>query len=161
MSDMSRSPLALACLGAVVLAGCASDDRGDPALRDAVVRAMADRVQAYKKRDAPGYCRKTFASTDLPVALARRLEVPEGQRPRGGDWEKSYRECARTFGYHGEWGQRIVDFKMDVKIDPPMKPVAGIDRTARVGFKARGEIRSFRGVFVRYRGDWKLVFEVN
>jgi hypothetical protein len=161
MSDMSRSPLALACLGAVVLAGCGSADRGDLALRNAVVRAMADRVQAYKKRDAPGYCRKTVASTSLPRSLARRVDVPEQAPGPQTSIEASYRDCARTFGDHGEWGQPITDFKMDVTVDPPMTPIGGIDRTAVAALKAKGEIRSFRAVFVRYHGDWKLVFEVN
>ena len=154
---MSTFRLSALLVGALLVAGCGAESP----LKDQVVEAMRDRVQAYKSRDAPGYCRKTFASTDLPTALARRLKVPEGGSRAGESWEKSNRECAKEFGDNGEFNSPIQDFSMNVTVDPPMDPVAGIDRTAAAELRVEGGGRPLRVVFVRYRGDWKLVFEVN
>jgi hypothetical protein len=38
-----------------------------------------------------------------------------------------------------------------------MKPVEGITRTARAVFMVDGKRAPDPGVFIRYRGDWKMV----
>jgi hypothetical protein len=154
---MSTFRLGAVVAGALVVAGCGATSP----LADDVVEAMRDRVAAYKKHDAAGYCRKTFASTDLPVALALRLRVRTGVRDSGASWEKADRECARDFGDHGEFDSPIRDFSMNVTVDPPMKAIAGIDRTATAEVRVKGGGRPLRVVFVRYRDDWKVVFEAD
>jgi hypothetical protein len=152
MSTFRRTVI---CGGALLLTGCS----GVSPLGGEVVKAMRDRVQAYKSRDAAGYCRKTVVSTSLPRPLARRFAVPvQAPGPQAGI-DASIRECARTFGHHGEFGKPTPDFSMEVTVDPPMQPTAGIDRTARATLRIKGGGRPLRVWFVRFRGDWKAVVE--
>ena len=152
---MSTFRLGALVAGAALVAGCGNESP----LKDEVVVAMRDRVQAYKSRDAPAYCRKTVVSTSLPRSLARRLHVTAQAPGPQTSIDASTRECARDFGDHGEFGKAIPDFSMDVTVDPPMHPLAGIDRTARATVRIKGGGRPLLVLFVRYRGDWRAVVE--
>jgi hypothetical protein len=141
-------------IAAAAVAGCADPDAG---LKAEVRRAYMDQLDALKRENGAAYCRKVVISIALPVRLAHRLHVPE-QGPPGPPIgvEQAIRECTHGYERDPEYPQ-VPHVSLDVTIDPPMQPIGGVTRTAHAAFTVDGKRVPTRGIFIRYRGDWKMV----
>jgi hypothetical protein len=140
------------CLAASALGGC-----GDATEVDHIRRALDTWTLAYNSHDVQGVCGKLIASTVLPRQLGERMGVPWGGPGTTAAWDREYRECVRGF----EIREPIPDWRVVEMRFGPTDPKAGITRTARVTFRIGRAKRLERVWLVKFRGDWKLVFEVN
>jgi hypothetical protein len=150
---------------ASLAAGCGGGD--ESAETDRVLQALRDQTQALLDRDTRTFCRKTFLSTDMPPSLAVRLGVPAGSGAAPDAWNRHYAVCVREFGKHGEFESNrpprpppdVKTLRRLVKVSIKTGGAAGISRTAKVTGPQRLDVHG--GTLVKFRGDWKVVFEVN
>ena len=155
-----RALLALVALP-ILLGGCG----GSKSEEDRVASAVKQYIRAFREQDLRTFCRKRFLSTDLPRALSRKLGVSEGQPATPSAWDRHYRGCRRELGKHGEFDQSIGPFKIEhIALGPAMTGANGVSRTARVTItlpraKKRSKLPPLP--MVKFRGDWKVVFDVN
>jgi uncharacterized protein YceK len=153
-----RAVLALVAL-TIPIGGCAGSRTEEDSIRDAVQQY----ARGARDHDARALCSKMLPSTDLPRALARKLRVPEGDPGTPSAWNRDYRACARSFGNHGEFKSAAAGSVEVKRIDlgPNTTGADGISRTARVTAVFPGAKKPARLPMVKYRGDWKIVIEVN
>lgn len=144
-----------------LLAGCG----GGQSEKDRILQAVHDQAQSLHDHDARTFCFKTYSSSNLPPWLIRQLGLLEQPPGSPAGWDRDYRECARTFGKHGEFetgdhrpvpSVALLRRRLRVSIGPPVTGVDGISRTAKLGLSKRND---YTGAAVRFRGDWKIVFE--
>jgi hypothetical protein len=131
-----------------------------------VEKAFREQLAASKRGDGPTYCHKTASSLSLPRSLARRLHVPAQAPPfrvpgappapelSVAGWMA---ECTRHYRPGDETRIPVPRLEVHATLDPPMRPLQGITRTAHLTIVVDGKRSSYRAVFIRYRGDWKMV----
>ena len=152
-------------LGGVLIAvtACAGAKRTEASL---VGQAIQDQRKALRERNAPLFCRKTFSTAFLPPALAAHLGVRAGLPGTPAAWQADYAQCARSFGRRGEFKQLSglpgVTVQ-SVRILATADPQSGISATAKatVRYEQAGKALVATATLVKYRGDWKTLFETN
>jgi hypothetical protein len=148
--------LVIAAGVALAYGGCGGGSPRD--IKRDVAQALRDQVRGLREHDVKLFCTKTFLSSDLPPALARKLGVALSVDGSPAAWSRHNRECLAQFGRHGEFGTAAVgDFAIErITTNGPSDSAAGITATAtaQVGRSPRDTAR-----LVRFEGDWKVVFE--
>jgi hypothetical protein len=154
---------ALAVLAAVAVSSCGNPTAAEERL---VEKAFREQIAASKRGDAATYCHKTASSLSLPRSIAHRLHVPAqappfrvpgappAPEPSVARWRA---ECTRHYRAGGETRIPVPRFEVHATLDPPMRPLQGITRTAHLTIIVDGKRSSYRAPAIRYRGDWKMV----
>jgi hypothetical protein len=165
MRERIAPALLTAALGLVGACG----GGGGPTDKDKVLGALHDQAQALRDRDTRTFCFKTFPSTDLPPRLALQLGVPGGRPGTPTAWDRDFHDCLRQFGSNGEFKSSrpakslpsTDDLRklLRVSVRRAVTRAGGITRTAKVTGERMPE--GHHAALVKFRGDWKVVFEVN
>jgi hypothetical protein len=140
---------------AIVLIGLRGAGGDSP---EAAIYAIAHGVE---HRNADTVCERLLPSTLLPEEVARTLDVTTNGGSPGASWESEHEACIRQFGKRGEFESLgFEDARVREVTDVPVTPVGGVTKAARalVSLEAE-EPRPLP--LVRYRGRWRLVFQVN
>jgi hypothetical protein len=158
------SSVSIACAGIVLIGGCGRSSHPSPATPSEARKAAMAFVAAFHDHDVHGVCDAIMPSTDLPVALARKIDVPSGSTGSPSQWDADHRECLRDFGRHGEFARAPTTFTVSQpRVTRLPAPAAEIDAVADATTVTGAGTATHRGVMhlVHYRGDWKVVFGVD
>ncbi len=133
---------------------------------DLVRHAIQDQRTALREHNAPLFCRKTFSTVLLPPALAAHLGVRAGQPGTPAAWDAELAQCSRSFGRGGEFNNysglpRVA--VLGVRVQDAADPQSGISSTAKATVRYERAGKSLVGTttLVKYRGDWKNLFETD
>ncbi len=133
---------------------------------DLVRHAIQDQLTALREHNAPLFCRKTFSTAFLPPALAAHLGVRAGQPGTPAAWDAENAQCSRSFGRRGEFNHysglpRVA--VLGVRVQDAADPQSGISGTAKatVRYELAGKSLVRTTTLVKYRGDWKNLFETD
>ena len=139
------------CLASGAAAGCGSEE-------DAIRATTSSIAEAAKERDAAEVCRLVFSSSFLPPAVADRAGVPEGSPGRPADFEASQDECAKDLDEELKAFEKEPDLS-DVEVRE-LRETQGIDAVASAA-ASFGDDEPMEVHFVRYEGEWRLLFISN